>query len=156
MSEQRTKIAEDLLIAWLTCSMNIRANRFLSNLTFNQMIVCGFLAKNLREGGNGLTATELCEVTGLLKSQMNKVLSQLDERDLIARRADPNDARRTVLTLAPCPDQESMTAYEYEHEQIMAAVEAVTDALGEDKAQELTRLLHAATEAAKVALDLPR
>jgi DNA-binding MarR family transcriptional regulator/GNAT superfamily N-acetyltransferase len=47
------------------------------------------------------TATDLCADLRLEKSHVSHLLAGLDRRGLIARRAAPRDARRSLLTLTP-------------------------------------------------------
>ena len=42
------QIEEELLSAWMSMSLNIRGNRLLTSLSFNEIVVCSFLYRNMR------------------------------------------------------------------------------------------------------------
>lgn len=48
-----------------------------------------------------LEAGELAETTSLLSPSLSRILVALERRDLIARRSDPDDGRRSLIDLSP-------------------------------------------------------
>ncbi len=49
--------------------------------------------------GQGLTATDVCRITGRPKNSMSRAIHLLKEKDLLLRKLDPNDGRRRILQL---------------------------------------------------------
>lgn len=129
---------EELLAAWLKLSSVIDNHRLADilsgwpDLPFNEAQVCGLLAS-----GECRTASELCAETRILKSQMNAILRSLEEKGVIARERSLSDRRQVELRLLPA----GQARYEGLHKQVLAIVDRLIDALGEEKASELTSLL---------------
>lgn len=132
-----------LLKAWMNLALHVRENRFLAEIPFNQMALCSLL----NDAPSGLTAAELCRETGLLKSQMNKEISALDQRGFIIRTGDPADKRRVLITLSP----QGADAFSREHQRVMSLFENLSQAMGAEKTLQLAQLLNeAATEASSL------
>ena len=83
------QMQEALLQAWMAMEVCIRGNRLLSDLSMNEMLICNTLYA--RRQGAPVTATELCAKTQLLKSQMNRVLNQMEFQGLIRRERSSSD-----------------------------------------------------------------
>ena len=62
---------EALLEAWMAMTAWIRGNRLLETFSMNEMLILSALVRRQELGGPMLTATELCQTTRLLKSQIN-------------------------------------------------------------------------------------
>lgn len=91
---------EALLRAWLGLTAAICNRRMVTDLTFNEAVVCNHLLHQQRSAPEEpLTATDLCEKTSLLKSQMNSVLSSLEKQGYLTRSRSPRDRRQVLLTL---------------------------------------------------------
>ena len=131
---------EELLSAWMEMSVFIRGNRILSDLSFNEVMICGLLYRQ-QESDPPLTATELGEHTNLLKSQMNHILTGMEQRGLIERTRSTTDKRAVYVQLS----QEGRAAYTQEHARVMEILEAVYREFGREKTQELTAMLKKAT-----------
>ena len=140
--EQHDRAQEELLQAWMGMSIFIRGNRFLSDLSFNEIMVCGLLFRQQERGGEALTATDLCEYTNLLKSQINHILTAMESRGFLRRVRSDRDKRVVHVHLL----EEGRTSYLKEHARVMHIIQAVFDALGADKAKDLTALINQATE----------
>ena len=111
---------ERLLSAWLTLSSTLWNERVVSGMTFNEAFVCNLLSHQAEEAPDQpLTATALCERTRLLKSQMNKVLSEMEKKD----------KRQIFLHLT----DEGKQAYAKEHAGITAILTALVAELGEKR-----------------------
>ena len=131
------QIEEELLSAWMSMSLNIRGNRLLTSLSFNEIVVCSFLYRNMRSGGELLTATDLCNQTKLLKSQLNKVLNDMEKKGLVERIRSVEDKRKLYLRLR----EEKLSVYLEEHAKVMHIVHRVCDSLGDEKVQTFTGLI---------------
>lgn len=136
---------EDLLNAWLKVSTSIRNDKIVPSLTYNESVVCHLLHRNHEQGGEGLTATDLCRFTQIQKSQMNRILTALEERELITRTRSEKDRRRVVVAM----NHEKRAAFDLQHKKIIEIVGAIADDLGAGRAQEITAALEDLAEAAR-------
>lgn len=141
--EHRSPAQEDLLQAWMGMSAFIRGNRLLTDFSFNEIMVCGLLFRCQESGSEPLTATDLSEQTNLLKSQINHILTAMEERGLIRRVRSHRDRRVVHVHLL----EAGRTSYLQEHTRVMNIIQAVFDTLGYDNAKTLTALINQATEA---------
>lgn len=137
------QIEEALLDVWLDMALNIRGNRLVSGLSFNEIVICSILYRSRKVDMGMLTATDLGNRTKLLKSQLNKVLTMMEEKGLIERIRSEKDKRKVYLKLC----EEMLPVYLKEHEKVMEIVHPVCVALGEEKVKVLTGLLEEAMEA---------
>ena len=71
---------ERLLSAWLRLSVIVCNERVVSDMPYNEALICSLLVK---AGECRMTATELCEKTKMFKSQMNRTLHSLEEKNLV-------------------------------------------------------------------------
>lgn len=134
---------EALLRAWMQMTVCIRGNRILSRFSFNEILICNLLLRDQEGEGAGLTATELCRQTRLLKSQMNHLLSGMEKEGLIHREKSRRDQRSVRIRLR----EEALPLYHEEHEKILAIVGKVRSRLGPEDSHTLTALLEQAVAA---------
>lgn len=127
---------EKLLSAWLQLSILISNDRVVADMPFKEALVCNILSK---EDGSRLTATDLCEKTKTLKSQMNRVLNSMEEKGLICRERSTEDKRQVYVKL----NWEQSEAYQKEHSKNLQLVNAIIDKLGKEKAQSIIEDLEA-------------
>ncbi len=128
---------EKLLTAWLTLSSVVNNERIVSTIPYNEAHVCNLLYCQRRDApGEYLTATDLCARTRILKSQMNKVLTSLENKGMIERLPVPEDRRKAYTRLR----EDNLDQFEAVHARSIALVDHAVGQLGE--------------ETAKVALDL--
>lgn len=118
------KMAEELLGAWMAMSIGIKGNRILKSLSFNEMVICRLLYQAGRDGRE-ITATDVCKETRLLKSQVNKVLNDMEKKELIYRHRDVEDKRRVFIRMK----EESKGIYLNEHARVMDIIGQVCDRL---------------------------
>ena len=91
-------INENLLNTWLRLSTSVVNSRLVSNLSYNESLVCNILYHaQKKEPDQLLTATDLCNATKMLKSQMNRTLNQLEEKKLITRIRSSSDKRQLFV-----------------------------------------------------------
>ena len=127
---------EKLLSAWLQLSILISNDRVVADMPFKEALVCNILSK---EDGSRLTATDLCEKTKTLKSQMNRVLNSMEEKGLICRERSTEDKRQVYVKL----NWEQSEAYQKEHSKNLQLVNAIIDKLGKEKAKSIIEDLEA-------------
>ena len=134
--EPHQTMQEELLQSWMVMEVCIRGNRLLSDLSMNEMLICNLL----RQRPEGVTATELCRHTKLLKSQMNHVLSSMEEQGLIRRQRDQRDKRSVRIYL----QEAALPRYLREHDHVLGIVGRVCGQLGEEEAGQLAALMQKA------------
>lgn len=139
MSEHFDPIGEDLLRVWLSLTAVICSRRMVSGMTFNQAVACNHLLYQAQtDPDHPLTATDLCEKMGLLKSQMNGILDQLEAQGYIGRSRSSQDRRQIALHIT----ETGKNAYQVSHSRASALLSALVDQVGEEKIGELTKNLN--------------
>jgi len=129
---------ENLLQAWLNMSLMIRGNRLVSGFSLNEMVICRILYEQRGQGGEVITATELCTRMQLLKSQINKLLTTMEKNGVIERVRSSSDKRKIEIRLC----EEAVQLYEKEHARILGIIDHVSNRLGPRQTQQLTDLLN--------------
>ena len=113
--------------------MAVDSERIPTQLPYNEAVVCNLLYTN---PDKELTATDLCSMTKIIKSQMNRILTNLEEKHLIERVRSKDDKRNVIVRLV---DQED-SVYIRQHEHTLKYVEKIIARLGEDKIEEIIEL----------------
>ena len=125
---------EILLGAWLKISTVINNSRLVSEMSYNESLICNILFRNAaRNPQVPLTATDLCTETKILKSQMNRILSQLEKKNLITRERSAQDKRKIFVRLTT----EQSNTYLKQHTQILKLLDNIIEKLGEEKTLEI-------------------
>ena len=124
-----TYAGDKLLDAWLSLTSILWNSRLVKTLTYNEAHVMGILLRHSSDE-TPLTATDLIRRTRLLKSQMNKLLTTLEERQLIVRSRAHQDKRLIYIRLT----DEGKAAYLPAHEDIEQFLSVLIDRLGADRA----------------------
>lgn len=119
---------DELLDAWLRLSSTLWNTRLVKSLTYNETHVMGILFRHAQE--DPMTATDLIRHTRLLKSQMNKLLTTLEDRGFITRCRSEIDKRLIYIHLT----HEGRTAYLAEHKGVEAILSALIGRLGTERA----------------------
>lgn len=169
------ELDEALLDAWLALSTTVVNTRLVKELTYGESLVCNLLSRGpSTEGGpsvskdcsgkgtlaadsadpipaRGVTATELCRKTGILKSQMNRILTSLERRGMVTRERAQNDRRCVIVTMSA----EQASLYRAQHKQVIGIVHGIVDRLGPEQAAMATESLRALAAAAGQTLAAP-
>jgi DNA-binding MarR family transcriptional regulator len=139
-------INEKLLGAWLKLSSTICNEKIVSDMSYNESIICGILHQNaMNNPERQITATELCVQTNMQKSQMNRTLNMMEEKGLIFRKRSEKDKRQVFVSM----NMENAGIYERQHEKILNFVDAVMDKVGKERAEEIVQLFTLITNKAK-------
>ncbi len=128
---------EELLTTWLKLSNTINNDRLVTGLSFNEAMVCGFIAKAQKEN-RFLTASDLCAETRILKSQMNAILRSLEEKGMLARQRSQQDLRQIELQLLP----DGQERYMQTHQQVLSLVDRLMGDMPEEDIRTLISLLY--------------
>lgn len=129
-----------LLSAWLRVSAGVRNERLVQSMTFNEVFTCGILYKY---DGEEITASDICEETGMLKSQVNRVLVGLEEAGIIVRARSKTDKRKTLLRLT----QAGKEKYISEHESVLKIFDRLGELLGSVKIIQAANILNELADA---------
>lgn len=136
---------EELLRVWLNLSTTINNERVVSDIHYNESLVCNILYRSqLEKPDVKLTATDLCLKTRILKSQMNRTLNSMEERGLIRRERSMEDKRQVYVTL----EMDGIQLYIAQHAKILKVLDGIIDKIGEEKTMQVIRLLTEVTQVA--------
>ena len=130
--ENKNSLPEELLDSWLNISMKLWNERCVSHLSYNESLVCHLLnSKRLADPAHPhLTLMQLSKETGILKSQMNKTITSLEERGMITRVRSTEDKRIVYITLLDNKEND----FYIQHEEILRIVNHVIGDIGTEKA----------------------
>ena len=138
MDASNVASGEALLRVWLRLTAVICNRRMVSGLTFNEAVACNHLLhQQQNDPAHPLTATDLCERTSLLKSQMNQVLSSLERQGYLTRSRSQSDRRQVELHLT----EAGVAAYRESHRQVSAVLEELVGQIGTAQTDALTAQL---------------
>lgn len=126
------KINEKILSAWLKMILAVDSERVVSELSYNESIICNVLYSNLDKE---MTATELCTITKMQKSLMNRTLNSLELKQLIKKERSEKDKREIVIQLVDNPNSLFMK----QHTSTLAYVDKIIEHLGE-KSEEIINI----------------
>lgn len=136
---------EALLEAWLRLSTAINNERVVSDLPYNESLLCNLLYRNqLLHPDQPMTATQLCAKMRMQKSQMNRTLTSLEKKGIICRERSASDKRQIFITLNP----ERTDIYEKQHQEILALIDALLGKIGREKAEEIIALFRTIADTA--------
>ena len=145
-AQPKTPENERLLNTWLKLSTTIQNSRLVSELSYNESLICNLLYTKTKSGLS-MTATELCEFTKMLKSQMNRTLNILEEKNLIMRERSTQDKRRVMIRF----NMLHAEAYEKQHKEVLKFVDHVIAKLSPQETSQAIALL---SKIAKIADEL--
>lgn len=118
------KINEKILSSWLKMILAVDSERVASKLSYNESVICNVLYTNKDEE---MTATELCSITNMQKSLMNRTLNSLELKELVKRVRSTKDKREIVIQLVDSPNRLFMK----QHKKTLEYVEKIVSQLGE-------------------------
>ena len=137
---------EKILNAWLKLSTTICNERIVSELPYNETMICSILHHNASEDPEKkITATDLCEKMNMQKSQMNRTLNTMEQKGLIFRKRSEKDKRQVFVTM----NMEKAGIYKKKHEKILKFVDSIMEKVGKDKAEEIIQMFTLITSKAK-------
>lgn len=128
-----SNLNEQILDAWIQLTTVIDNNRIVSEMPLNEALVCRILSER---GEKNITATYLCELTKMQKSQMNRTLTSMEEKGWIERKRSEEDKRQIFITL----NEEKSAFYREQHEHVLKVVEKLIACIGEEKATQALEL----------------
>ena len=140
-----SELNEELLNVWLQLSTVINNERVVSDVPYNESLICNLLYQAEQAGGTRMTATDLCSATKMLKSQMNRTLNSMEAKGFITRERSDTDKRQIYVTLNP----EHTDLYKDQHGRILQLIDVIIQKMGREKAVQTIDLLSQITNIAK-------
>ena len=135
---------ESLLNAWLRLSTSVINPRLVSEMSYNESLICNILYTNYRKNPEKkLTATDLCQETKMLKSQMNRTLNQLEKKGIIQKERSEQDKRQIWISF----NLENANVYQAQHERILKLVDSIIQQVGQEQTDEAIRLINTLADA---------
>ena len=142
---------DKLLDAWLNLTSTLWNTRLVTSMTFNEAHVLGILLRHDREE-SPMTATDLIHRTRLLKSQMNKILTALENQGFISRTRASTDKRMIHIHLT----EEGRSAYLEQHKGVENILSALIARFGEERALSVAQDLSEITSILDEIVPLPK
>lgn len=139
----KKEIDEEMLSSWLRLSTILNNDRLVSDMPYNEALICHLLMAN--DQPEPLTATDLCKQTHMLKSQMNRTLMEMEKKQLITRERSSKDKRHIWI----CLNGQKMDAYLHQHEKILNLIHALLDKFNEETVQEIIRIFNMVSQTAE-------
>lgn len=133
---------EQILDAWIQLTTVINNDRIVSTMPLNEALICRILTEN---ADKRITATDLCISTKMQKSQMNRVLNNMEEKGWIKRNRSEKDKRQIFIV----PNEEKLALYREQHEKILKIVDCLIVRIGTEKAEQALELFRLISEIAK-------
>lgn len=130
MENQRS---EKILSAWLKMTTIINNDKITGTLPFNEAMICRCLYENRDEN---VIASQLCQWMHMKKSQMNRTLINMENKNLIHRIRNTEDKRQIFIVL----NDEMNEVYQKQHQKILQIVDDICNELGEEKTEEVLSL----------------
>lgn len=138
-------IAEEILSEWIKVTSVIQNARIVRYLTYNEALVCNYLWRQLDAGPDYLTPTQLCRMTGITKSLMNRIIKSLEEKKLIEYIRLTNDRRCTPVRF----NREKESLFLMVHNNSIETVNKLIEVLGDEKAERILEALRDITSGAQ-------
>lgn len=124
------KMNEKVLSSWLKMILAVDSERVASQLSYNEAVVCNVLYTNENEE---MTATDLCGITKMQKSLMNRTLTSLESKQIVERTRSLKDKRLIVIKLI----KDVNNLYMIQHQKTLDYVDKIVNRLGKDKIEEI-------------------
>ncbi len=122
--------SEQILSAWLKMTMIINNDKLTETLPFNEAMICRYLYENRN---TNVIASQLCEWMHMKKSQMNRTLTNMENKKLIQRIRNVEDKRQIFIVL----NDEMIDVYQKQHQKILRIVDDICKELGDEKTEEI-------------------
>ena len=136
-----TEINENILSSWIRVMLAIDSQRLIKDMPFNEAVICNILY----HGEKKMTATDLCEITGMKKSQMNRTLTAMEDKGMIKRERSLNDKRQIYISI----DENNKDIYMKMHENTLKIVEKIASKLDKKELEEVIREFDLVAEVAR-------
>lgn len=131
-------LEEEMLRSYINMSANIKENRLLSDLSFNEIMVMNLIVEE------EMSFKELQNRLNILKSQLNRIINDLKNKSLIETYIPLDDKRKLMIKKGS-----NIALYFNEHEKMLKLMSLVKKELGENDFKKLIELLNKTTSVIK-------
>ena len=131
-------LEEEMLRSYINMSANIKENRLLSDLSFNEIMVMNLIVEE------EMSFKEIQERLNILKSQLNRIINDLKNKGLIETYVPFDDKRKLMIKKG-----NNISLYFKEHEKMLNLMSLVKKELGEEDFKKLIELLDRTTSIIK-------
>ena len=131
-------LEEEMLRSYINMSANIKENRLLSDLSFNEIMVMNLIVEE------EMSFKELQNRLNILKSQLNRIINDLKNKSLIETYIPLDDKRKLMIIKGS-----NIALYFKEHEKMLKLMSLVKKELGENDFKKLIELLNKTTSVIK-------
>lgn len=135
-------VNEKVLTSWLKMILSVDGEHLVSQLPYNEAVVCNLLLDNPEKQ---MTATDLCGITKMQKSLMNRTLTSLESKKLIERIRSNEDKRLVLVKLV----NDVNNIFMEQHEKTLKYVDKIVNRIGKDKVDEVIALFDSITRIAQ-------
>lgn len=135
-------VNEKVLTSWLKMILSVDGEHLVSQLPYNEAVVCNLLLDNPEKQ---MTATDLCGITKMQKSLMNRTLTSLESKKLIERIRSNVDKRLVLVKLV----NDVNNIFMEQHEKTLKYVDKIVNRIGKDKVDEVIALFDSITRIAQ-------
>ena len=135
-------VNEKVLTSWLKMILSVDGEHLVSQLPYNEAVVCNLLLDNPEKQ---MTATDLCGITKMQKSLMNRTLTSLESKKLIERIRSNEDKRLVLVKLV----NDVNNIFMKQHEKTLKYVDKMVNRIGKDKVDEVIALFDSITRIAQ-------
>lgn len=135
-------VNEKVLTSWLKMILSVDGEHLVSQLPYNEAVVCNLLLDNPEKQ---MTATDLCGITKMQKSLMNRTLTSLESKKLIERIRSNEDKRLVLVKLV----NDVNNIFMKQHEKTLKYVDKMVNRIGKDKVDEVIALFDSITKIAQ-------
>ena len=135
-------VNEKVLTSWLKMILSVDGEHLVSQLPYNEAVVCNLLLDNPEKQ---MTATDLCGITKMQKSLMNRTLTSLESKKLIERIRSNEDKRLVLVKLV----NDVNNIFMKQHEKTLKYVDKIVNRIGKDKVDEVISLFDSITKIAQ-------
>ncbi|MGN0374006.1 MAG: MarR family transcriptional regulator [Butyrivibrio sp.] len=127
-------LRKDLLEAYIQVSMKLWNQRAVKYMPYNEALICHilYMQRSAHPETPYMNVKQLCETTGILKSQMNKTLNSLEKSGMIKKEQSTKDRRVIHVTL----NESGPDLYEKEQQNISGLVDRMINKLGLERSYE--------------------
>lgn len=132
-------VNEKVLTSWLKMILSVDGEHLVSQLPYNEAVVCNLLLDN---PDKQMTATDLCGITKMQKSLMNRTLTSLESKKLIERIRSNEDKRLVLVKLV----NDVNNIFMKQHEKTLKYVDKIVNRIGKDKVDEVIALFDSITK----------
>lgn len=127
---------EQLLNAWISLNLTIGMEHLVSELPYNESMICNILYVSEFENDCLITASKLCDIMHMHKSQMNRTLNSMEEKGFITKTRDNKDKRQMYVRL----NQNNLSLYKKQHKRLISKIHSFIENYGEENTKKVIEL----------------